>query len=379
MKVQAFATGSISEAIIAFTQLVRNQGLNAGIRETQDALAVADLSLLANRNRFKWALKSIFCCSPEERDLFERLFISFWDTNPIDLIERKNKTTVQGSVAKKTNTSLVLLGKGRTGEEEGEAKNVSGANEKERLQKTDFSKLEEINAKQLQAIAEKLYREMTLRMRRRMKNNRKNGPINLRRTIRRSIGRGGEPLELFRKAKKAKKQRLIVLLDVSGSMDKYSFYLLRFICALRENFRQLEAFVFSTSLIRISKAIQTNYLEATVAAISEKTNNWSGGTKIGESLYQFTENYGKRFLNGSPVVIILSDGLETGDVELLQQEMRKIQRRVKRIIWLNPLKGMKGYEPVAKGMSAALPLIDQFESAHNLQSLLELENILSNA
>lgn len=379
MKVQAFATGSITESITSFSQMVRSNGLNVGIQETTDALAAADLALLSNRNNFKAALKTIFCTSPEERDLFEMLFISFWDTNPIDLKERKNKTSLQGTVIKKANASLVMLGKGKTGEETEDGKNVSGANEKERLQKTDFSKVTDIDAEQLEAIAQKLFREMALRLRRRMKNNRRSGQINLRRTIRHSIGYGGEPVELFRRSQKQKKQRLIVLLDVSGSMDKYSFYLLRFICALNENFRQLEAFVFSTSLIRITKAININYLEATLAAISEKSNNWSGGTKIGESLSQFTEKYGKRFLNGSPTVIILSDGLETGDAELLKKEMHKIQSRVKRIVWLNPLKGMKDYEPVAKGMSAALPMIDQFSSAHNLESLLELETILMNA
>ncbi len=376
MKVQAFATGSITESIVAFSQMVRSNGLNVGIQETIDALVVADLALLSNRNSFKAALKTIFCTSPEEQDLFEILFISFWDTNPIDLKERKNKTSLQGTVVKKANTSLVMLGKGKTNGEVEDGKTVSGASDKERLQKTDFSKLNDIDARQLKEIAEKLYRQMALRLRRRMRNNRRGGRINLRRTIRHSISYGGEPITLFRKSKKARRERLIVLLDVSGSMDKYSFYLLRFICALNENFRQLEAFVFSTSLIRITKAINVNYLEATLAAISEKTNNWSGGTKIGESLSQFTEKYGKRFLNGSPTVIILSDGLETGDAELLKKEMHKIQRRVKRIVWLNPLKGMKGYEPVAKGMSAALPMIDQFSSAHNLESLLELEAIL---
>jgi uncharacterized protein len=379
MKIQAFAAGSITESITAFSQMARSNGLNVGIQETVDALAAADLALLSNRNQFKAALKTIFCTSPEERDLFDMLFISFWDTNPLDLKERKNKTSLQGTVVKKANASLVMLGKGKTGGETAEGKNVSGANEKERLQKTDFSKVNDIDADQLEAIAQKLFREMALRLRRRMKNNRRSGQINLRRTIRRSIGYGGEPVELFRKSQKQKKQRLIVLLDVSGSMDKYSFYLLRFICALSENFRQLEAFVFSTSLIRITKAINVYCPEATLAAISEKANNWSGGTKIGDSFSQFNEKYGKRFLNGSPSVIILSDGLETGDAELLKTEMRKIQSRVKRIVWLNPLKGMKGYEPLAKGMSAALPMVDQFSSAHSLESLLELETILVNA
>jgi uncharacterized protein with von Willebrand factor type A (vWA) domain len=113
--------------------------------------------------------------------------------------------------------------------------------------------------------------------------------------------------------------------------------------------------------------------------ISEHADNWSSGTRIGECLQHFSDSYGKRMLNGSPVVLILSDGLDTGDADLLGTELQKIHRRAKKVIWLNPLKGSKGYAPLAKGMKAALPSVDDFRSAHNLESLLELENILSNA
>lgn len=377
MKLQAFQTSTITESIVAFSQFVRNHGLNIGVEETELALQAAKGQLLTGRENFKHALKIIFCTNPEERQLYEKLFSLYWDTNPIDLRETKNKTTLQGTVEKKTNRSLVMLGRGKTDEETAEAKNVSGANEAERLQKTDFSKIQEIDSKLLDEIAAKLFKEMAFRLRRRMKESRQQGPINLRRTIRRSIGYGGEPMELFHRSQKKKKHRLIVLLDVSGSMDKYSFYLLRFVCALRENFRQAEAFVFSTSLIRISKALQHNYLEAVLSAISQKADNWSGGTKIGDCLRQFNDQYGKRMLNGLPFVIILSDGLDTGAPELLGSELKKIKRKSKKTIWLNPLKAMRGYRPAARGMSEAMPLIDEFYSAHNLESLLALEKILN--
>lgn len=377
MKIQAFATSTITESIVAFAQFVRSHGLNIGIEETELALLSAEKELLSHRNNFKSALKIIFCTNPEERQLFEKLFSLYWDTNPMDLREIKNKTTVKAVVEKKANRSLVMLGRGKTDDETEETKNVSGANEAERLQKTDFSKLHEIDAALLEEIAAKLFKEMATRLRRRMKESRKEGQINLRRTIRRSISAGGEPIELFHKSKKPKKHRLIVLLDVSGSMDKYSFYLLRFVCTLREHFRQAEAFVFSTSLIRISKALQHNYLEAVLVAISQKADNWSGGTKIGDCLQQFNEQFGKRMLNGLPFVIILSDGLDTGPPEIVGRELQKIKRRSKKTIWLNPLKGMKGYEPLARGMKEALPSIDDFRTAHNLESLLALENILN--
>jgi len=359
---QAYQTGSITESVVSFAQFARNHGMNVGIQETQDALIALSEINISERVLFKNVLKTIFCTSPEERLVFEKLFALFWDTNPADLRERKNKTSVQGVVTKKANASLVMLGRGKTEEDTKEAKNVSGANETERLKKTDLSKLSEIEAKQLEEIALKLFKQMAVRLRRRMKDNSKKGQINLRKTIRHSISSGGVPAALFRKSQSPKKQRLIVLLDVSGSMDKYSFFLLRFICALRENFRQLEAFVFSTSLIRFSKALQPTRIDYILQAISEQADNWSGGTRIGECLQTFSDSYGKRLLNGSPVVLILSDGLDTGDPNLLGNELYKIQRRSKSVIWLNPLKGMKGYEPTARGMQAALPSIDDFRT-----------------
>jgi uncharacterized protein with von Willebrand factor type A (vWA) domain len=159
-------------------------------------------------------------------------------------------------------------------------------------------------------------------------------------------------------------------------MDRYSFFLLRFLFALRENFRQLEAFIFSTKLIRISGALSGNQLEYATALLTQQVDNWSSGTKIGNCLEEFNDNYGKRMLNGSPTLIILSDGLDTGEPELLGKELQKIQGRSRKLVWLNPLKGMKDYQPIQRGMKAALPSVDDFRSAHNLNSLLELENIL---
>jgi uncharacterized protein with von Willebrand factor type A (vWA) domain len=380
MKQQAFATQSITESIVAFAQFVRSHGLNAGIQETQDALLAAETGLMAHRNSMKHALKALFCHSPEERLVFEKLFVLFWDTNPIDMEEdRKNQRKIQGHVEQKANPSLIMMGFGETEASEEEAKSVTGANATERLKRTDLSKLSEMEAEWLEVIAARLFREMALRMRRRMKQSPNKGTISLRSTIRRNLSNGGEPIELVRRAQKPSKQRLIVLLDVSGSMDKYSFLLLRFICILRDYFRQLEAFVFSTHLVRVSKALKLTKIDDALALISDHAEHWSSGTKIGECLEQFTGKYGKQLLNGSPTIIILSDGLDTGAPGQVQEQLMRMRQRCKRIIWLNPLKGMTGYAPEARGMKEALPHLDTFSSAHSLQSLLELENILANA
>jgi hypothetical protein len=380
MKQQAFSTTSLTEGIVAFAGFARDHGLNIGLVETQDALRAADTGLIVHGRGFRLALKALFTHSPEEGELFDRLFTLFWDSNPTDMVERKGKVVLQGAVVKKANASLIMLGKGKTepGEEE-EAKSVTGANDTERLKHTDLARVNIMDAEKLEAIARRLFREMALRVRRRQRSSRNKGRINLRRTIRKSMGYGGEPLDLLRREPAPKKQRLIVLLDVSGSMDKYSFYLLRFILAMKAHFRQMEAFVFSTSLVRISRALQQERIDLVLERISAMSENWSGGTRIGGSLREFHDRYGKRMLNGSPLLVIMSDGLDTGDAEVLRGEMAYLQRRVRKVVWLNPLKGMQGYAPTAKGMQAALPLVDEFRTAHNLQSILELENLLMDA
>jgi uncharacterized protein len=376
-KQQAYNAGNLTESIVAFAQFSRSHGLNIGIQETQEALMSAESGLFAHRDQFRSALKAIFCHSPEECRIFEKLFLLYWDSNPMDLEETNKKSSVRGVVEKKTNASLVMLGMGKVEEEKEEGKNISGSSEAERLKKTDLSRLGTIETRVLEEIARKLFEQMALRLRRRMKESRRGGQINLRRTIRRSIGSGGEPVDLLKKAQKPKKSRLIVLLDVSGSMDKYSYFLLLFICALRENFRQLEAFIFSTSLIRISKALRPGSIDRVLSIISEQAENWSGGTRIGTCLQTFNEKYGRQLLNGSPTIIILSDGLDTGSPAMITDELKKMHRRSRRIVWLNPLKGTNAYAPTASGMQAALPEVDDFRSAHNLNSLLELENMIA--
>ena len=184
-------------------------------------------------------------------------------------------------------------------------------------------------------------------------------------------------LDLYLRNKKPDKNRLIILLDVSGSMDKYSFYLLRFILALRTHFKRIDAYIFSTSLIRITDYLESQNLDTVLSILSYYANNWSSGTKIGECLLHYNREFARRSLTGKNMTIILSDGLDTGEPELLSTELKKIKLRTRKLIWLNPLKGMKGYQVRTRGMLAALPEINHFMPAHTVDSLLELENILA--
>ena len=219
---------------------------------------------------------------------------------------------------------------------------------------------------------------MSLRIKRKKKKGKK-GRVDLGQSIRRNLQNGGTIIDLVKTKRKKEKFRLLILLDVSGSMDKYSFYLLKFLWSLRNHFKQIEAFAFSTKLLRITDYIADKDLSVSLMMISKYVTHWSGGTKIGDCLKDFNENHAKRHLNGNTITIVLSDGLDTGEPAVLAEAIQKIKLRSKRLVWLNPLKGMNGYEPIQEGMKTALPALDHFGAAHNFASLLELENILINA
>ncbi len=368
---------SFSQSIIGFADYARAHQLNVGIREAQEALKVASLGLMEDKTSFRYALKTVFCSSADNVVIFDDLFSNFWES-PYEYTQSNFDIKSKINVQKPAIRSLVFMGKGDNKEAKAEdTSEVSGANKMEKLRKTDFSKVTDIDSSFLEKMAMNLWRQMSKRLKKKLKNSKTKGIIDIRQTIRSSISSGGNMLELKLKNKKPDKNRLVILLDVSGSMDKYSFFLLRFILALRTYFQNIEAYIFSTKLVRITEYLKIKNLENVLAHLSAGADNWSSGTKIGACLQSFNDTYAKRILNGRSMTIILSDGLDTGEPELLANELNKIKRRTRKLIWLNPLKGMEGYQPLARGMKAALPEIDVFRSAHSLDSILELEKYLA--
>lgn len=368
---------SFSEAFIAFGSFGRAHGLNIGIHENRESLVTAEM-LWGEDEYLKYAIRSLYCKSPDEFEIFENIFDKFWERKK-SAIESKVTYKNQTNLTKPSKASLVMLGEGETNEEEqNEARSTSGANAKESFRKTDFANVQDINSDRIEQLADQLWNQMNLRLKRRLKMGKK-GRIDLQKTIRKNISKGGNFIDLIKKKKDVQKFRLVILLDVSGSMDKYSFYLLRFIYSLRSNFENVEAFIFSTRLIRITEYLDAKHIKESLAILRHHADNWSSGTKIGLCMKDFNERYSKRMLNGRTMTLILSDGLETGDPILLEEELKKIKMRTKKMVWLNPLKGMDGYEPIQRGMKVALPNLDHFQSAHNIESLLALEDILLNA
>ena len=367
---------SIEAAMLGFSKLCRENGIGVGLNHTFEALQAARSGFINDPSALKYGLRALFCTSEDDHANFNRLFDIYWRKKRHEYMPR-TRTRKQTRILKESQGSLVMMGMGNLEESEKEdAGNVTGANKMESLRKTDFSKVADIDQELLDRLADKLMEQLNYRIRRRLKAAR-TGKIDIRKTIRGNLSSGDTLIQLLRKNRKFQKYRLVILLDVSGSMDKYSFYLLKFIWALKSNFKDIEAFVFSTKLLRITDIMDQKSLEQAMYTLGESADHWSSGTTIGKCLKNFNEQYSKRILNGRSISIILSDGLETGDPTLLKDELKKIRLRTSKVIWLNPLKGMSGYQPIAKGMAAALPEIHTFESAHNLDSLMELEKHLS--
>jgi len=368
----------LASSIISFIHRLRKEGLYAGVEETLNALTIANTDLFENRNRFKIALRSLCCCSQDEMNLFDKIFDDYWKEEKRKHVESFRKIINPMGITQQK-SSLVMMGAGKSESEEQEAKNISGANAAERLRKTDFSKVSEIESKLLDEIARRLFKEMSYRIRRRLRKNAIAKQIDFRKTFRKNIEKGGMPFQLLYKGPHIQKDKLVLFLDVSGSMDKYSFFLLRFIFSLKEHFKDPEVFVFSTYLFRISKMLQRKGINTTIKILNEQVDLWSSGTKIGECFKTFNNEFSRDISKSNSVVIVVSDGLDTGEPSMFERELRKIKGRSKKIIWLNPLKGMKDYSPIARGMGAALPMIDKFGSAHNLESLMQLEKYLIDA
>ena len=198
------------------------------------------------------------------------------------------------------------------------------------------------------------------------------GDLDMPRLLRTNLMRGGELIELPRRIRREAPRPVVMLADVSGSMDRYSRMLLAFASGLTRSARQVESFVFATRLTRVSRLVSVATGHRVVSRMVRDLHDWGGGTRIGEALRTFNTTWARRVMRHGPVVLIVSDGWDRGDPTLLAQELARLRRRCSRLIWLNPLLGSAGYEPLTRGMQAALEHIDDFMPAHNLRSLEDL-------
>jgi uncharacterized protein len=370
---------NLEQAVVRFCRCARASGLGSG-RTTLECLQALRIVQDAGAPAIEDALRTVLCSSKQDWDLFAKLFALAWE-GPAPARPSPKKSSGKNrfssyGLGREQSVLKLFTGADRLNLDPHPEKAISGASLAERLTKTDFAQIPHADLQELERLSLRLLRRMSYRISRRLRLTERRGVVDLRRTIRRNLLHGGELIELRHKKNRRQRAKLVLLLDVSDSMNPYSLFLLKFAYALRQCAREVSAFIFSTRLTDISAVLNAKSWSDATEKLSEMTIGWNGGTKIGGSLRLFNERFGARLLSKNSAIIVLSDGWDTEAPAALANELRKIKNRSKQLIWLNPLLGLPGYEPVTRGMSAALPYIDVFAPAHNLESLLQLERHL---
>ncbi|GIU91398.1 MAG: hypothetical protein KatS3mg011_0304 [Acidimicrobiia bacterium] len=356
-------------SLVAFARELRAEGIGVGPSAAADLLAAMEAVGAASAEDVYWAFRSTTVTSREQVPAFDRVFVRFFRG------ESPGSFLVAGSPIERT-------WRIRTGEEGGEGEggreraSTTGASLVERLGSKDFAELTDEEKAEVRAlIAQMLWEPSPVSSRRRRPSKRGDRP-DMRRTLRRAVGVEGDLLRIETTRRRLRRRPLILLADVSGSMEQYSEMLLYFAHAAQARFGRLEAFVFSTRLTRITRQMRNRDPSKAIREVAETVSDWSGGTRIGEAVGDFNRLWSRRMSRGSPVVLIVSDGWECGDPAVLAEEMGRLQRTMHRVIWLNPLAGRAGYAPETRGMRAALPYVDHFLAAGNLQDLETLVGLL---
>ena len=383
--------GPMREKLAGFARTLRDNGFKVGLAETCDALAILTHSVASRPTSLRSAFRSLFCATHSDWERFDEIFDAHWlgfhmrrmrtlsgiaAESRTPARRRSDTVTSQGSVGQPDHVERRKDGDGK-GVADGRGRR-EGASRFENLATTDFRHITDpADMAQAHALAERLARAMRARLVRREQIRRRGRRLDLRRTIHRNVSHGGTPVDLAWRRRKIKPLRLVVLLDASGSMNLYTAFFVRFLHGVVDAFREAEAFIFHTRLAHVSPSLRDRDVTRAVDKLSVMAQGIGGGTRIGESLATFNRWHARRVINSRTAMVIVSDGYDTGKPEQLAGEMRRLRRRCRKIAWLNPLIGWRDYTPQARGMQAALPYVDLFAPAHNLESLAALEPYLA--
>ncbi len=364
--------------VVGFCRALRAHGLTAGPREAADSLRALAAVTVGSRRECYLALRTVLTSRHEDLPVFDEVFEAYWNP-PTASSEGEESTApelagLSGDGQLKTPNLLEWLDEALQPQGEEALPAYSAV---EILTQKDFSTFSADELDEVSRLVVAIAKRVATRLSRRARATPHGHQMDLRRTIRHSLRRGGEIVDLFYRRRKIRKTRVVLLADVSGSMDLYSRFLIQFIFALQHTLGQVETMVFSTTLTRVTDALSEADLRQALEQVAKEVPDWSGGTKIGHSLLTFLRRHGRTLLTPRTVVLIISDGWDTGDIDVLTDAMKEIRSRAGRVIWLNPLLGSPGYEPICQGMRAALPYVDVFASAHNLESLRHLERHLA--
>ena len=361
-------------AAVGFARLLRGAGLDVPVGTTVTfAEALAEVGV-ETRAHVYWAGRTTLLRRPEDVVLYDRAFAAWWEGGvDVDLratVERELTLAFDRGSDDGDDESA-------EGEEGTETPTVQVRYSRaEVLRERDFANYTPAEFAEARKLMSDLRLAGALRRSRRTRpSSRRRGRPDLRRTVRRALRAGGEPIDRAYVEPSTKPRRLLLLLDVSGSMEPYARAFVRFLHAAVVSRGRVEAFALGTRLTRITRELSSRDPDAAVAAAAKRVVDWSGGTRLGEGLRQFNDEWGVRGMARGAVVVILSDGWDRGDPEVLAEQMARMQRVAHRVVWVNPLKASPNFAPLARGMAAALPHVDEFVEGHSLASLEHLAEV----
>jgi uncharacterized protein len=368
-------SGALVPNLLLFGRVLRGVGLDVHPGRMVDAAAaMADLGV-TSRTDVRATLRTLLVHRHDDLAVFDRAFDLFWrarevSTGGLPLFSLGERPRIV--VRRTPGADLGVEIEGVASDAEPASRLAVGAWSSAELSRTrDFAEFTDDEVRRAQAVLGDMgWRLGTRRTRRWIAARR--GAIDLRRVARRSLTRGGELVELPRRRRGEKPRPIVALCDVSGSMERYSRLLLHFVAGLARVTSRAESFVFATRLTRVTRAVHGDDAARKLTRLARDAQDWGGGTRIGDALRAFNLRWSRRVMRNGPTVLIVSDGWDRGDPAVIAREMARLRRRCHRLVWLNPLLGAASYEPLTRGMQAALPFVDAFLPVHNLASLEQL-------
>jgi uncharacterized protein len=383
------ASGKLAENVMHFARVLRAAGLPVGPAKVLDALGALQVSGVDRRDDFYWTLAAVFIDKREQFEIFDQAFHIFWkDPKLLERAMAMMLPTVFGKVeqdqpeppANRLADALAPKEKPREdqgGEEEVELDAAFTVSEREVLQHADFESMTNEELAQAKKMIAQLRLPIPEVLTRRLARDPHGTRVDMRATLRASVRAGGDLIALERRSPQRRHPPLVVLCDISGSMSRYSRMFLHFLHAITNDRDRVYTFVFGTRLTNVTRHLRHRDVDIAMNAVTEAVADWSGGTRIGSSLGDFNRQWSRRVLAQNAVVLMITDGLDRDLGRDLAEQMERLHKSCRRLMWLNPLLRYEGFEARPAGIRAMLPHVDEFMSAHNIASLVELGKTLS--
>ena len=384
-------SGHLAENIMHFARVLRAAGLPIGPDRVIDAMRAVEVSGVARRDDFYWTLASVFLGRHEQFEVFDQAFHIFWrDPQLLERAMAMFLPTVFGRAEKEDelqpgNRVSDALYSGRKKEDRGENEQPEKVeldatltfSPREVLQRADFETMTTEELAQAKAMIARLRLPIPDIRTRRHRPDPHGERVDLRATLRASLRSGAHSIPLKMRTPRFRHPPLVVLCDISGSMNRYSRMFLHFLHAITNDRDRVYTFVFGTRLTNVTRCLRHRDVDVAMEEIADLVADWSGGTRIGECLRQFNLRWSRRVLGQNAVTLLISDGLDRDIGEGLSEQMERLHKSCRKLIWLNPLLRYEGFEARPAGIRAMLPHVDEFLPAHNLQSLVDLAEVLS--